>query len=75
MSPRAVAAQANEIGNRPALPCSLPFEHADRCGMSTRLAIILSVLPSLITGKKTPAVIADEAYAITDAILTREALR
>ena len=25
---------ATELGNRPAFPCALPFEHPDKCGMS-----------------------------------------
>lgn len=66
---------ATELGDRPAFPCALPFDGGARCGMSTRLAIVMTALPYVITGKKTPAVIADEAYGIANAILQREASR
>lgn len=66
---------ATELGDRPAFPCALPFEPPERCGMSTRLAIVMTALPYVITGKKTPAAIADEAYGIANAILQREANR
>jgi hypothetical protein len=66
---------ATELGDRPAFPCSLPFAHVERCGMSTRLAIVMTALPYVITGKKTPAVIADEAFQIATAILQRETQR
>lgn len=75
MAKRPTAATVKELGDRPAFPCSLPFEHADKCGMSTRLAIVITALPYIITGKKTAAAIAVEAYAIADAILATEVSR
>jgi hypothetical protein len=66
---------ATELGNRPAFPCALPFEHPDKCGMSLSMWLSGQVLPSVITGRKTPGAIADEVRQIVNAILQSEASR
>jgi hypothetical protein len=67
---------AKQLGDRPAYPCALPFEHTDRCGMSTRMAIILRVLPALLARNNTTLAGAyDNASALADLVLEQEARR
>lgn len=64
-----------QLGDRPAAPCALPFEHTERCGMSTRLAIVLRVLPAMLPRYGTLTEAAEGAFVLADLVLEREAAR
>jgi len=72
---------AKQLGDRPAYPCALPFEHGDRCGMSTHMTTMLAALPrviayhAVICAELNANAIADDCDAIANALLEREAAR